>query len=117
MKLTLDHTQRLNLHALLGAQRADVGSIRAIWAVQDKLALDADDEHAIELKRELVNGQERTVWNPSLSIPAKELDFLDAEVARIKAAIETWGGYAATADRRWLEPLVHVLFCPVCENR
>jgi hypothetical protein len=32
MKLTLDHTQRLNLHALLGAQRADVGSIRAIWA-------------------------------------------------------------------------------------
>ena len=24
MKLTLDHTQRLNLHALLGAQRADV---------------------------------------------------------------------------------------------
>jgi hypothetical protein len=31
MKLTLDHTQRLNLHALLGAQRADVGSIRAIW--------------------------------------------------------------------------------------
>jgi hypothetical protein len=34
MKLTLDHTQRLNLHALLGAQRADVGSIRAIWALQ-----------------------------------------------------------------------------------
>ncbi|MCX6628384.1 MAG: hypothetical protein NTW28_12230 [Candidatus Solibacter sp.] len=38
MKLTMDHTQRLNLHALLGAQRADVGSIRAIWAVQDKIA-------------------------------------------------------------------------------
>jgi hypothetical protein len=38
MKLTLDHTQRLNLHALLGAQRADVGSIRAIWALQDKIA-------------------------------------------------------------------------------
>ena len=75
MKLTLDHTQRLNLHALLGAQRADVGSIRAIWAVQDKLALDADEEKAIELKRELVNGQERTVWNPSLSIPAKEFEF------------------------------------------
>ena len=33
MKLTLDHAERLNLHALLGAQRADVGSIRAIWAV------------------------------------------------------------------------------------
>ena len=76
MKLTLDHTQRLNLHALLGAQRSDVGSIRAIWAVQDELALDADEEKAIELKRELVNGQERTLWNSSLSIPAKEYDFM-----------------------------------------
>ena len=64
MKLTLDHTQRLNLHALLGAQRADVGSIRAIWAVQDRIALDADEEKAIELKREMVGGQERVVWNP-----------------------------------------------------
>jgi len=56
MKLTLDHTQRLNLHALLGAQRADVGSIRAIWAVQDKIALDADEEKALELKREVTGG-------------------------------------------------------------
>lgn len=57
MTLTLDHTQCLNLHALLGAQRAEVGSIRAIWAVQDELALNADDEKVIELKREFVNGQ------------------------------------------------------------
>src|SRR5450759_1137450 len=84
MKLTLDHTQRLNLHALLGAQRADVGSIRAIWAVQDKLALDADEKHAIGLKREFVNGQERTAWNPSLSTPPKEFDFSNAESARVK---------------------------------
>jgi len=45
----LDHTQRLNLHALLGAQRADVGSIRAIWAVQDRIALGADEEKALDL--------------------------------------------------------------------
>ena len=110
MKLTLDHTQRLNLHALLGAQRADVGSIRAIWAVQDKLALDADEEKAIELKCELVNGQVRVLWNPALSIPTKEFEFTDVEVSRIKAGIETWDGYGATADRQWLEPLVNVLF-------
>ena len=54
MKLTLDHTQRLNLQALLGAQRADVGSIRSIWSIQDRIALDADEEEAIELKREMV---------------------------------------------------------------
>ena len=110
MKLTLDHTQRLNLHALLGAQRADVGSIRAIWAVQDKLSLDLAEEKAIELRRELVNGQERAVWNPSLSIPAKDFEFSDVEVARIKTALHTWDSYAASADRRWLEPLLDKLF-------
>ncbi len=47
MKLTLDHTQRLNRHALLDAQRADVGSSRAIWAIQDGLALDTDEEKAV----------------------------------------------------------------------
>ena len=90
MKLTLDHTQRLNLHALLGAQRADVGSIRAIWSVQDRIALDADEEKAVEVKREMVAGQERVMWNPALSLAAKEFEFSDPEVARIKAAIETW---------------------------
>ena len=112
MKLTLDHTQRLNLHALLGAQRADVGSIRAIWAVQDKLALDASQEKAMELKREMVNGTERTVWNPTLSIPAQDFEFSDVETARIKAALQTWDSYTANADRRWLQPLVEALFPP-----
>jgi hypothetical protein len=110
MKLTLDHTQRLNLHALLGAQRADVGSIRAIWAVQDKLALDAGQETLIELKREMVNGAERTVWNPALSIQTEDFEFSDVEVGRIKAAIQTWDSYTANADRRWLRPLVEALF-------
>jgi len=110
MKLTLDHTQRLNLHALLGAQRADVGSIRAIWSIQDRLALDADEEKAVDLKREIVAGQERAVWNPSLAIPAKGFDFSDPEVARIKAALQTWDSYGADADRRWLQPLVEALF-------
>lgn len=107
MKLMLDHTQRLNLHALLGAQRADVGSIRAIWAIQDRLALSADEERAIELKREIVAGQERVIWNPVLSIPAKEFEFTEAEVARIRAALQTWdSSYGAAADRQWLQPLL-----------
>ncbi|HZV04740.1 MAG TPA: hypothetical protein VE999_06625 [Gemmataceae bacterium] len=110
MRLMLDHTQRLNLHALLGAQRTDVGSIRAIWAIQDRLALDADEETAIELKREIVGGQERVVWNPTLSIPAKEFEFTDTEVARIRAALQTWESYGVGADRMWLAPLIEALF-------
>ena len=109
MHLMLDHTQRLNLHALLGAQRADVGGIRAIWSLQDKIALDAEEEKAIELKREFVAGQERVVWNPALSIAAEGFEFADAEIARIKAAIETWDSYGVNTDRHWLEPLLLVM--------
>lgn len=109
MKLTLDHTQRLNLHALLGAQRADVGSIRAIWAIQDRLALDADEEKGVELKREIVGGHERVAWNPALSIASREFELSDLEVGRLKAAIQTWDAYGANADRRWLQPLVETL--------
>jgi hypothetical protein len=112
MKLILDHTQRLNLHALLGAQRADVGTIRAIWAVQDRIALDADEEKAVAVKREMVAGQERVVWNPALSLAAKEFEFSDPEAARIRAAIEAWNSYGANADRPWLKPLVETLFSP-----
>jgi hypothetical protein len=112
MKLILDHTQRLNLHALVGAQRADVGSIHEIWAVQDNIALDTDEEKSIVLTRDLVNGQERAVWNPALTSSPKEFDFTEVETARIKAAIETWDAYGAAADRRWLEPLVDSLFTP-----
>ena len=110
MKLMLDHTQRLNLHALLGAQQADVGSIRAIWAIQDRIALDTDEEKIVELKREMVAGQERVLWNSALSIPAKDFEFTDPEVARIKAAIQTWDSYGVAADRSWLEPMLDELF-------
>jgi len=110
MKLTLDHTQRLNLDALLGAQRADVGSIRAIWAVQDKIALDPDEEKSIELKRELVGGHERVLWNADLSVPAKEFAFSEFETARIRSALHAWDSYAARADRWWLQPLIETLF-------
>ena len=112
MKLTLDHTQRLNLHALLGAQRADVGSIRAIWSIQDRIALDADEEKLVEVKREIVACQERVVWNPALSLPAKKFEFSEPEVARIRAAIQTWDSYGVNADRRWLQPIIEMLFPP-----
>jgi len=112
MKMTLDHTQRLNLHALLGAQRADVGSIRAIWSIQDRIALGGDEEKALEVKREMVAGQERVLWNPALSISAKEFEFTDVDVARIKVALESWDSYTSS-DRRWLEPLLDAVAPPL----
>jgi hypothetical protein len=119
MKLTLDHTQRLNLHALLGAQRADVGSIRAIWALQDKIALDAEEETTLGVKREITNGTERVVWNPTISISVREFELTDTEASRLRAAITTWDSYATGADRRWLEPLLDTLFSatPTVDSR
>ena len=46
------------------------------------------------------------IWNPSLSIPAKDFEFTESEVARIRSALETWAHYGAKADRPWLEPLL-----------
>jgi len=110
MKLMLNHTQRLNLHALLGAQRADVGSVRAIWGIQDRIALDDHEEKAIELKREMIAGHERVIWNPALGVPPRAFDFSEMEIGRIKAAIEGWPTYAADGDRNWLQPLLQSLF-------
>jgi hypothetical protein len=109
LKIQLDHVQRLNLHALLGAQRGDVATIRALWALQDKLALSTEEEIAVEVKREFAAGQERVVWNPQRSPPAKEFEFTDAEAARIRATLETWPAYGVAADRSWLEPLLSQL--------
>jgi hypothetical protein len=92
MKPTLDHTQRLNL--------------QAIWSIQDRIALDAGEERAVELKREVVAGQERVIWNPALWLPPRDFEFTDAEVARINAALQTWDSYGVSANRRWLEPLL-----------
>ena len=89
-----------------------MGSIRAIWSIQDRIALDADEEKAVELKREMVSGQERVVWNLALAVPAREFDFSDSELARLGGAIQTWDSYGVNADRRWLQPLVQWLFDP-----
>lgn len=112
MTLELDHIQRLNLHALLGAQRGDVATIRALWAIQDRLSLAAEEEAALGLKREFVGGRDHVVWDLAATIPTKSMVFSDAEIARIRAAIETWDSYAAASDRRWLEPLLRAILQP-----
>ena len=60
-------------------------------------------------KRSMRRIESGPLRNPAFSIPVKEFDFADAEVARMKVAIEIWNHYGATADRRWLEPLVNEL--------
>ena len=112
MNLELNHTQRINLHALLGAQRGDVATIRSLWVLQDRLALTPDEEEALELKCEFAGGHERVLWNPALSIPPKSFAFSDSEIARLRVALEGWDGYGVAADRLWLEPLLRWITLP-----
>jgi len=109
MKIELDHIQRLNIYALLGAQRGDLATIRALWALQDKLALTVEEEKAIELKREVVAGQERVTWNPAAALPPRAFDLTEPEAARIRSALETWVSYSPCNDRGWLEPLLDAI--------
>ena len=110
MKIQLDHVQRLNLHAVLGAQRGDVATIRALWALQDKIALSPEEEKTIELRRECVAGQERIIWNPMLALQAKEFEFAESEAVRVRSALESWNSFGADVDRRWLQPLLWMLW-------
>ena len=64
------------------------------------------------MKREVVTGHLRTFWSLEQSVPHREFEFTEAEAARIKAAIETWGAFGADADRRWLEPMIPMFFVP-----
>jgi hypothetical protein len=68
--------------------RKSTCSVGGRRAVQDKLALDADEQKAIELEQELVKSRERTVWNPELSIQGRQFDFTEAEASRIKTAMD-----------------------------
>lgn len=59
MKLTLDHTERLNLQALLGAQRASIRIFERSEVLEGKIALGADEETALTDTREVTNDLER----------------------------------------------------------
>ena len=80
-----------------------------IWIIQDRIALDADEEKAVELKRERVAGQEGRCGIPPYPFPPRSssspIRWSPASGRRSRR-----DSYGANADRRWLEPLVDGLF-------
>lgn len=107
MKLILDYTQRLNLHALLGAQRANCDELRMFWRLQDLLELSVDEKHAIEYHSVMQNGQAAVQWNATKDLPTREYDLQEAEFQRVAKVVKEWQpGFLIGADRRWIEPLL-----------
>lgn len=107
MKLSLDHTQRLNLHALIGAQRASVDETRLWWKVQDRIDLSDDEKQRIGYRTQLINGMQQVGWDVDKQLPAKDYEFSADEFTKLNKAIKEWQpGFLIQADRLWLEPLL-----------
>jgi len=107
MKLTLDYTQRLNLHALMGAQRASVDELRMFWRLQDEIALTPEEKDAIGYKTIQANGQVQVQWDVGKNLPVQDYEFKEEEFQRLGKMVREWQpGFLIGADRVWIEPLL-----------
>jgi hypothetical protein len=109
MLLSLDHQQRLNLIALMGAQRANVAEMRMFWAIQDRLELSAEEKEKIQYRVATDNGIEVPSWNRTLSLEPREFEVSDAEGQRLRRVIEEWPHFLTAMDRLWISPLLDQL--------
>jgi hypothetical protein len=109
MKLTLNHTQRLNLCALIGAQRnAPVEDLRLYWRLLDRLELSADERKDINFRLVKLDGTEQQVpqWDIKPDVPHREFDFSTDEFERLSKVVKDWQGGYGVSDRFWLEPVL-----------
>lgn len=106
MTLSLDYTQRLNLIVLMGLLECNVGETRAVWKLQDKLALTDEEKQAIGYFVQANNGNEVHGWDMSKTQPLKEYDLADSDIARIQRAVLQFPRHRVAQARPWLEPLL-----------
>ena len=108
MKLHLTHTQRLNLHALVGAQRStSLDDLRMLWDIQDRIALSVVEKDTINYRTKQVNGMEQVLWDVDKHLPLETNALAENEFARISKILKEWQpGFLISADRLWLEPLM-----------
>lgn len=111
MELYLNYAQRINLHALLGAQRGPtLDDTRAFWRLQDQIGLSDEEKKQIDYKVVAIpGGASVPQWDIEKSAHAEPAGFELAPdgLARIERAIKEWQpGFFASVDRIWLEPLL-----------
>ena len=108
MKLSLDHVQRLNLHVLMGMQRASVDEIRVWWRLQDRIELTAEEKKQINYRMERIGQSpvEQPTWDLTKRIAHRDFDFSTDEYDRIQRILKEWQQGFSANDRPWLEPLL-----------
>lgn len=108
--LILNHTARLNLHALIGAQRASVDDMRLYWKLQDRINLTDSEREAVGYRTLMVDGLQQVGWDASKVLPPQEYEFTPEEFQKLTKVVRSWEpGYLASGDRQWLEPLLDQL--------
>jgi hypothetical protein len=112
MTLSLDHQQRLNLIAVLGAADFTGRDQHAVWHLQDSLELNEAEKQAIGFRLEGINGgPPQVMWDATRTLPAREFEVAEADLRRIRKAIDEFPQFQSRRDRVWLEPL-----CAQLEN-
>lgn len=106
MTLSLDHAQRLNLIVLLGLLECNVGETRAVWKLQDHLALTGEEKQTIGYFVQSNNGNQIHGWDLNKTLPAQHYDLADSDVTRIQLAIRQFPRHRVSLARPWLEPLL-----------
>ena len=102
----LDHAQRLNLVILIGNLEANVNEMRALWRLQDLLSLTSEEQETIGMFTRVINGNEVQGWDVNKSLPLKSYDLNDADIARLRRALEQFPRHKVALARPWLEPLL-----------
>ena len=107
MKLFLDYTQRINLHALIGAQRASVGELRLWWRLQDRIDLNDEERVAVNYRVGKINGIDQPMCEVFIGAPPRDYDFCEEEFGKISKIVHEWQpGYLVSGDRHWLQDLL-----------
>jgi hypothetical protein len=101
---------RLNLHALIGAQRCNVDELRVCWRLQDEIDLTEAEKKKINYRVVQAGDQKMPVWDLVGNEPV-EYSFSEEDYARLKKLVIEWQpGFLTTADRQWLSPLLDQFF-------
>jgi hypothetical protein len=103
--VSLDQAQRLNLVMLIGNMEANVGEMRALWQLQDRLSLSLEEQQEIGLFSRVVNGMEVQGWDVTKSIPARVYDLSEGDIARLGRALQGYPRHKVMLARPWMEPL------------
>lgn len=110
MILSIDHQQRLNLIALMGAQRGNVAEMRMFWNLQDRFDLNQEEKDTIGYRIATdPSGVEVPSWNRELKLPARDFEITDAEGQRLRKIVEEWPHFLTQMDRAWIMPLLDQL--------